>query len=195
MNRNKNGQIGKVDLTGKKFGRLIVVSEYGRRHGSVTWFCRCECGKEKVIRSSNLLSGSSTSCGCYAAEQRKKSIMLPDGVAAFNRLVHDYRQGAEKRGLSWELTDEQASGFFKGNCTYCGIQPLQKFKGDWGKSYNGLFYYNGIDRKDNTVGYLPENCVSCCKICNRSKHSLPQEEFEGWIGRVASFNYKLLAKA
>ena len=82
---------------------------------------------------------------------------------------------------------------FQKNCHYCGVEPNQFPKGNWAKSYNGLFIYNGIDRKDNKIGYLLENCVSCCTICNRAKHSLSEEDFENWITRITT--YKLLARA
>lgn len=32
-----------------------------------------------------------------------------------------------------------------------------------------LYFYNGIDRLDNTKGYTPENSVACCKHCNSLK--------------------------
>ncbi|RWR06726.1 hypothetical protein QNH23_06350 [Siminovitchia fortis] len=54
-----------VDLTGKRFGKLVVVEVAGRdKHKRVTWKCLCDCGNEVVIRSNNLRTGNSESCGC-----------------------------------------------------------------------------------------------------------------------------------
>ena len=39
------------------------------------------------------------------------------------------------------------------------------------------FLYNGIDRKDNNIGYIIENCVSCCGICNRMKMDMSYDDF------------------
>ena len=39
-------------------------------------------------------------------------------------------------------------------------------------------------RLDNYKGYTIDNCVSCCKICNRAKGSLPLETFQKWIERL-----------
>jgi len=47
---------------------------------------------------------------------------------------------------------------------------------------------NGIDRQDNAKGYIPGNCVSCCRICNYAKHALTLEEFKSWIQRLIEFN-------
>ena len=63
------------DLTGMKFGRLIVVKEYGRdKGGKVQWLCKCECGNEVVVRGSNLTNNCTTSCGCYQKDKAKKQM-------------------------------------------------------------------------------------------------------------------------
>jgi hypothetical protein len=53
-----------IDLTGQKFGRLTVLSLTGRKNKRLQWLCRCDCGKEKIIRSSSLTTGNTKSCGC-----------------------------------------------------------------------------------------------------------------------------------
>jgi hypothetical protein len=54
-----------IDLTGKRFGKLVVL---GRAPSSARerpkWLCRCDCGKEKVIRGHALRAGATHSCGC-----------------------------------------------------------------------------------------------------------------------------------
>lgn len=63
----------KKDLTGKKFGKLTVIS-FSRRNknGTNYWICKCECGKEKEIVQSSLTGLHTTSCGCAQKERRKK---------------------------------------------------------------------------------------------------------------------------
>ncbi len=54
-----------VDLTGIKSGKLTVLAPHGKdKFGRYTWFCVCECGNSAVIRSNNLRTGNSKSCGC-----------------------------------------------------------------------------------------------------------------------------------
>lgn len=67
------------DLTGKKFGRLSVISRYGHSYkkdkiGRITWLCKCECGKEKVIVGEKLSSGRTRSCGCICSPLEKEAI-------------------------------------------------------------------------------------------------------------------------
>jgi hypothetical protein len=62
------GRIRIVDLTGKKFGKLKVISRgekpKGVKNGSVYWWCECDCGKKVNVISSALRVGGTTSCGC-----------------------------------------------------------------------------------------------------------------------------------
>lgn len=57
-----------VDLTGKRFGRLVAIRREGTygigRHKMATWLCKCDCGKETVVISNNLRAGITRSCGC-----------------------------------------------------------------------------------------------------------------------------------
>lgn len=52
------------DLTGKSFGRLLVIAHTGSRGGCWWCLCRCDCGMEKEVRGASLLKGQTNSCGC-----------------------------------------------------------------------------------------------------------------------------------
>lgn len=53
------------DLSGKRFGKLVVVSFAGNsNNGHSKWNCICDCGKECVSFSTNLIRGMANSCGC-----------------------------------------------------------------------------------------------------------------------------------
>jgi hypothetical protein len=55
-----------LDLTGRRFGLLVVVSLFGAdQHKRKTWLCLCDCGQGKVIPSRHLVNGAVISCGCY----------------------------------------------------------------------------------------------------------------------------------
>lgn len=56
-----------LDLTGKRFGKLLVLQRSGDTR-KVRWQCRCDCGVETVVRSDVLTSGSANSCGCSRGE-------------------------------------------------------------------------------------------------------------------------------
>lgn len=62
----------KKNLIGQRFGRLTIIGDTGKRchQGNVIWLCRCDCGTEKEIKSNNLTSGNTRSCGCLRREAR-----------------------------------------------------------------------------------------------------------------------------
>jgi len=65
----------RLELQGKRFGKLLVLERAGSNKQSLaTWKCRCDCGKEKVIKSGSLRSGDSKSCGCLHTEVRRKKM-------------------------------------------------------------------------------------------------------------------------
>ena len=62
------------DLTGKKFGRLTVIKRIIDETKIVKWLCRCDCGNEKIIRSTHLTSGLIRSCKCLHKEILSKRL-------------------------------------------------------------------------------------------------------------------------
>lgn len=58
-----------VDHSGRRFGMLTALSMDSRGggygHAYAHWLCRCDCGKEKVVRSNCLVNGDTASCGCW----------------------------------------------------------------------------------------------------------------------------------
>ena len=64
-----------INLTGRIFGRLTVLSRKGTIRNSPGWLCKCSCGKEKTIAGYDLKSGNSRSCGCLQDEIKRKRII------------------------------------------------------------------------------------------------------------------------
>jgi len=54
----------KLDLTGQRFGKLTVLAPAENIDKRTAWLCRCECGRERVVKTYYLRSGKVTSCGC-----------------------------------------------------------------------------------------------------------------------------------
>jgi hypothetical protein len=77
-----------IDLTGKRFGRLIAVERLQRFNNKSTYYkCLCDCGKSKEIRSNHLTMGATNSCGCLQKEMRGKSSEKNLVGERFGRLV------------------------------------------------------------------------------------------------------------
>jgi len=69
------------DLTGERFNRLLVLGYAGKRGGYHYWRCRCDCGKEKVIRQYYLEHNVTRSCGCIQSEKIRETMKFVDGTA------------------------------------------------------------------------------------------------------------------
>lgn len=63
-----------IDLTGQRFGRLMVIKKAGTAsaNGNVKWFCRCDCGNQTLVDGYALRKGTTRSCGCLRREVSRK---------------------------------------------------------------------------------------------------------------------------
>jgi len=192
-NAKSCGCLNLINLIGKRFGRLIVIkrSYPNGNAGEPRWLCKCECGKETIVRGVCLRKGEIRSCGCLRKELSRNRRILPLGLASMRLAMDGYKRNAKMRRIKWNLTEEQFAEITQKDCYYCGAKPNNK---RYQPRNNGEYIYNGIDRIDNTKGYTIDNIVPCCKICNIAKSNLTEQEFKDWIKRLITKNIKILGR-
>ena len=144
----------KHNLAGRKFGKLIVISETEeRRHGKVLWLCKCECGKLCKVKSNSLVSGHTKSCGCYSSECT--TLMNETHKGTYTRLYRIW-QGMKDRCTN---PNRKHYKYYGGR----GIAVCEEWKTDF-EEFRNWSLNNGyrddlsIDRIDNDGNYCPENC-------------------------------------
>jgi hypothetical protein len=184
-----------IDLTGKSFARLAVLERsVGKDKKRTYWKCLCDCGNIAIVNSGHLISGHTTSCGCFQAEIT--SVKEP----GFNGLLGAYKRGAYRRGIEWSVSEEQFKVLTQSPCYYTGRLPAQIFvaSGTRDRSRRGLspkeggvYTYNGIDRLDPSKGYTKENCVASCAEANLAKQSLSHDEFIALCHEIAQHHPKV----
>lgn len=143
----------KIDLTGQRFGRLVVIKEVGRnKHRAVLWLCKCDCGNNEVIVTSSALRfGDTTSCGCYALECRTTHGMRK------TRLYCIWEAMLTRAGI-WKCANEKTKrNYIDRGITVCEEWLIFENFRDWALSH-GYSDDLQIDRIDNDRGYSPENC-------------------------------------
>ncbi|MEE9215627.1 MAG: hypothetical protein V3U54_12805 [Thermodesulfobacteriota bacterium] len=98
--------------------------------------------------------------------------------AFIHLFLNQYKQGAIKRGLSFNLTFKflDETNFLFLPCIVCDVVGHSKSK------HKNPVFYNGIDRIDNTKGYEPNNIQPMCFQCNKIKSTHTYEEIAGEIG-------------
>ena len=184
-----NNMAGKrQDLTGLIFSELTVV-QYSHTNDKrqAVWECLCSCGKTVYVRSGDLKNGHTKACGHLIGSNRKNG---NDAAIAISKLYSRYKYGAKRRGYSFDLSLVVFQKITSQKCIYCGIEPKQESK------HNGsTYYYNGIDRADNTKGYTVDNSVACCYTCNKAKSVMTESEWIAWVSRLKLEELKISAEA
>ena len=117
-----------VDLTGKRFGKLVVLERFPHYQNDETYYkCQCDCGNQKMIRGSALQGGNTKSCGCLhnyvASISRTKDLT----GQRFGRLTVIERIGSRKNRSLWRCkcdcgneTEQTANSLLRHNTKSCG---------------------------------------------------------------------------
>jgi hypothetical protein len=179
--------IRRKDLTGKRFGRLVVIKhDHTDKDAKKSyWLCKCDCGKETIAQGAQLTNRHTKSCGCFRKDRCSKlSEKMPNSQAYINEIYRSYKYGAMARNHEFSLSVEQFRSLISLNCFYCGEAPSRPRKTT---NKFGAICVNGIDRIDNSKGYTVENSVPCCDKCNHGKKDYSYSEFVDWIKRVADY--------
>ena len=106
------------------------------------------------------------------------------------KIYASYIDGAKARNIQFNLSFDDVINLIFQNCYYCGNSPsLYENKRDL-KSLN--IPRVGIDRKDNNIGYELNNCIPCCKSCNRMKLNLRHDEFLQQIKKIHEYQNRTI---
>ena len=127
-----------TDLTGRRFGRLTVLSQSPNRYvpgGNVQWYCKCDCGATIEVRGDNLLRGHTNSCGCLRQDGMRsvrinrnmpKLDLRGEKFGRLTAIAPTYRRDATK-SVIWKCKCDcgktiyvGASNLRSGNTNSCG---------------------------------------------------------------------------
>lgn len=137
-----------------------------------TRFCRVKSGNAKKCKS----------CSSKITGQKVGKLGLStSNWGAKKRAVMLIKKNAIDRKKSFNLTLEYALNIITQNCHYCNDEPTQIKN----TTINFIpFYHNGIDRKNNDIGYEIGNCLPCCVKCNVAKSTMTYEDFKNLINKI-----------
>ena len=150
-----------VDISNKKFGKLLAVKRCTNMSGKTAWECKCDCGNITFVTTSNLTCNRIRSCGCLKIKQ-----LLERSTTHNQRHTVLY---SVWRGLRQRCNNPKHASYH--NYGGRGITVCE----EWDKSFQAFYdwsYANGystenqkdeklkltIDRIDNNGNYEPSNC-------------------------------------
>lgn len=166
--RQRRINANRRDLTGKRFGRLVVLSMSWKDDGKGLATCMCDCGNTTIVNSASLPSGKTQSCGCLqrerasCANEKDWTGVVSDYGVKFIKQTHKNEQGQ----WLWECECGECGKIFEtlpakilsGHTTSCGCRR---------RSSHEAFIKKLLD--DVGVDYIQEYRFSDCK----DKYTLP----------------------
>jgi predicted nucleic acid-binding Zn ribbon protein len=156
------------NILGNKYGRLTVI-EFDRlvKYKGVFWKCKCDCGTVKIIRSGDLISGNTTSCGCYLKEIIGKSTITHGQTCgkSHNEYPKAYKVWKSMINRCYTKSSNAYSNYGGRGITVCDRwkNSFTNFYEDMGDPPEG----HSIERIDVNGNYCPENCKW---IPNKDQH-------------------------
>lgn len=149
------------NLAGAVFGRLTAIAPTSERtkDGGVLWSCRCECGREVLVKATYLTQGHTRSCGCISRENC--SYIGKDGKSREKHArcgTRLYSIWGNMKGRCYRPTHDSYKNYGARGITVCE-EWRNSFKAfaEWAEK-NGYTEELTIDRIDNNKGYSPDNC-------------------------------------
>ena len=173
-----------INHIGERFGKLTIIRQYyvkNKTNLKVDYIC--DCGNETCNKVFGKVKTQTMCLNCSKTNAHKK---LPNGEASFNSVYNSYLRNSKRRNLEFTLTKEQMKMLTKQKCFYCGESPSLISRPT---AKSGGYVYNGVDRKNNNLGYTLDNTVSCCKRCNNAKWDLSTGDFLSHIEKLYKYNF------
>lgn len=139
------GQCPGQDITGTRFGKLVVIGRssrpFLRTNGSEidAWECRCDCGNVKRVRGYSLLNGNTATCGCGHGTHRRSRTPIYETWMRMHRRCRN--KGLKNYGSKGVRVCERWNSF-------------ENFLADMGECPAN----HSLDRIDSGGDYEPSNC-------------------------------------
>lgn len=160
----------RIDLTGKRVDRLVVIAYKETRKGRRFWLCACDCGKSTVVSTKALTTGNTRSCGCFTRDR-----VTTHGLSR----TPEYAAWKNMKGRCFCPTDAAFDRYGGRGITVCD---------EWKTSFTAFLRDMGprpgpeytIERKNNDLGYSKENCEwATVKTQDRNKRNNRVLTFDG----------------
>lgn len=208
-NRGKPAPNVKLDMVGKKFGRLTVIERYpeNTKDRKAQWICKCDCGKTTVVSGKQLRTGKTLSCGCLRSEANiKRNYKHGGSFRKHKERLYGIYLGMIRR--CYETTRKEYSRYGGRGIRICSEWYVPGDVATGYKRFRSWAYANGyydqpkdtpkslmlsIDRIDNDGPYAPWNCRwqnMYGQSNNRGKFNKHIQDIDGTVYTYGEFERK-----
>jgi hypothetical protein len=142
------------NLSGLRFGRLLVLGYVGLTNKRSTWLCLCDCGTERKVAGSSL-GNNTKSCGCLAREELAERNRRKNGPPLKSHPEYWIWDSMRRRCLNPQ--DASYPGYGGRGIGVCPswAKSFEAFLADMGKRPSSSLT---LERIDNDGNYEPGNC-------------------------------------
>lgn len=202
--------MSKIEMIGKKFGRLLVKSEVGKdSKGVYVYECKCDCGKVHIVNGCKLRSGEVKSCGCLKKELlalRSKKIIKWEVIdentvkGTTNNLggidfYIDYEDFDKCKDICWsaQYSERSHTYYIHGKTTYSGqCEYLHRFILELSKEDDVIVDHKNHDgtnnkKKNLRIGTRSQNAMNMAKfnVTESGCHGVSwNEKINKWVVEI-----------
>lgn len=182
----------KVDLIGKRQGKLKIIEKTNNKdsNGSYIWLCICDCGKEKFINTHTLNTHKVMSCGCLKRESLQKRLRKGTNNISSTYFTRIKRR-ASKKNIYFNVTLEYLQNLLeqqKFKCALTGEILIMDINNTFNITKKHDLNTASLDRIDSLKGYIEGNVQWVHKNINIMKWDLTQDEFISYCNKVTLTN-------
>lgn len=141
-----------IDITGNRYGRLVVLEHSHVKGYTHYYLCQCDCGNQTIVAKNALTTGRQVSCGCYRDERIKNFNKLPDNYLQLGKIFN----GMKSR--CYNPNNIRYNRYGGRGIKICDewLQNVNSFR-EWAIK-NGYKPGLSIDRINNDGDYSSDNC-------------------------------------
>lgn len=179
--------VGREDLSGRRFGRLLCVESESRimssKRRQVYWKCQCDCGNVAFVRPQQLKEGITVSCGCY----NKERVSEPRKHGMSNSPEYKIFKDIKRR---CEEPNRKSYKNYGGRGIKCLWESFEQFYEEMGTRPSNK---HTIERKNVDGDYCKENCIwtddLSLQAYNRRPKSNSKTNIPGVTEDTAGYGY------